>query len=407
MKSVFSSLILFSGLCLLTCFADFINPISFAYFVFVKMLWTYCCLLAFGLLLLACQKDQKSNTVQTDSNSNRYATGYDMKPTEYGYRIDVYRPWQNAKNEQFTYLLSRKPEDSMAISIPVKKVVCMSTTHIAYISELKEAGSVKGLSGTKYVYNADLQKQIESGETEEIGASGNLNSERIIEFQPDVLFAYAIQPSELRPLRQLEELGIPVVLVGDYLEQSPLGKLEWLRFFAAFYDKVPRADSLIDKRATVYQKLRQQIPKAKEPPSVLTNIPWQGVWWVPGGDSYLAALIEDAGGNYLFSDYKGTESHPVDIEQVFHRSENADIWIHTGNLNTCESVMASDRRLSMFHELEDIRIYNNNKRRSGPGNDFYESAVVHPEKVLADLRAIFYPNQFNCDSLTYYKPLCP
>jgi len=283
----------------------------------------------------------------------------------------------------------------------------MSTTHVAYISELNNIESVAGLSGTKYVYNAALRKKISKGMTEEIGSSGNLNLEKIIALQPDVLFAYAIQPSELRPLRQLEELGIPVVLVGDYLEQTPLGKLEWLRFFAAFYDKMPLADSVIGRRSAGYNALRKQVPANAERPRVLTNIPWQGVWWVPGGDSYIAALIEDAGGDYLFSDYSGTESHPIDIEQVFQRSAKADIWIHTGNLDSREAVLAADSRLGLFHELDSIKIFNNNKQQAGPGNDFFESAVVHPENVLADLRAIFYPRYFNSDSLTYYKALCP
>lgn len=370
----------------------------------VKMYPTYATLLIVILLLFACQQPDVHNLAGESTVSNKYADGFEIEKSSRGYTMIVNRPWQQAENEEFIYSLSRNP-DQNEIEIPVEKVVCMSTTHMAYLHALDQAESVAGLSGTDYLFNKHLQQAVKHGELEEVGFSENLNMEKIISLNPDVVFAYVIQPSELRPLRQLEKLDIPVVLVGDYLEQTPLAKLEWLRFFAAFYDLMPEADSLIRTKTNNYLQLKNKLPANKPAPKVLTNIPWQGVWWVPGGESYLAKLISDAGGQYIFGDFPGTESHAVDIEKVYQRSTDADVWINTGNANSYNAVFAADRRLESFHKLAEIRIFNNNKRSNGTGNDFYESAVVNPDYLLSDLIKIFHPEMLDNDTLIYYKAL--
>ncbi|MFO7790686.1 MAG: ABC transporter substrate-binding protein [Bacteroidales bacterium] len=357
------------------------------------------------LVLIACGSEhQEQHNAGESLPANDYAGGFELRTAENGYNIRVNRPWQQATDENFTYTLSRE-EKQGAIKIPVENVVCMSTTHIAYLEALDELNSVTGLTSTDFVYSKAVKNMVRAGDIQDIGFSENLNLEKIIALKPDVVFAYVIQASELRPLRQLEELGIPVVLVGDYLEQTPLAKMEWLRFFACFYDKMPLANSMIDSISARYDSLKNMIPKQANKPKVLTNVPWQGVWWVPGGDSYLAQLIEDAGGDYLFADYDGTESHAVDIEQVYQRANDADVWIHTGDADTYEAVFNADRRMASFNDISDLDVYNNNRRQSGRGNDFFESAVVYPDRVLSDLMQIFHPELTVGDSMRYYKVL--
>ncbi|MGC9331959.1 MAG: ABC transporter substrate-binding protein [Bacteroidales bacterium] len=369
-----------------------------------RLYWT---ILIVVFVCVAC-----SNNHETRDNTlgqpveNAYAAGFEMNETGDGYRIQVMRPWQQATDKNFTYSLSRE-EKQNAIKIPVNNVVCMSTTHIAYLEALDKLNSVTGLTSTDFVFSKAVKNKVRAGEIQDIGFSENLNFEKISALKPDVVFAYVIHASELRPLQQLEELGIPVVLVEDYLEQSPLARLEWLRFFAAFYDVIPMANRMIDSIAIRYDSLKQLVPSRNEYPCVLTNIPWQGIWWVPGGDSYLAQLIEDAGGNYIFADYGGTESHAVDIEIVYQRAKNADVWIHTGDADTYTEVFNADRRMPSFNDISNLKVYNNNRRQSGRGNDFFESAVVYPDRVLSDLIQVFYPEAEITDSLMYYKPLIP
>jgi iron complex transport system substrate-binding protein len=367
-----------------------------------RLWWT---ILIVMFLCFACSDNHKKQVNTQDRPvKNTYATGFEMSATENAYRIRVTRPWQQATDESFTYLLSRTQQEG-TIHIPVQKVVCMSTTHVAYLEALDELASVAGLTSTGFVFSNAAQKRIKSGKIQDVGFSENLNLEKIISLNPDVVFAYVIQPSEMRPLMQLKDVGIPVVLVGDYLEQTPLAKMEWLRFFAGFYDKIPQAGRMIDSIATRYDSLKQIVPPKKDHPKVLTNVPWQGVWWVPGGESYMAQLIKDAGGDYIFSDRAGTESHAVDIELVYQRAKDADVWVHTGNANSYEEVFNADRRLKSFHELSGLRIYNNNRRQSGRGNDFFESAVMYPDRVLAELMQVFYPEAEITDSFKYYKSL--
>ncbi|MEA3447851.1 MAG: ABC transporter substrate-binding protein [Bacteroidota bacterium] len=366
-----------------------------------------CTILIVVFVCVACSNNQRTqDDTQGKTVENAYASGFEMSETDNGYSIQVMRPWQQATDENFTYSLSRE-EKQNSIKIPVDNVVCMSTTHIAYLEALGELSSVSGLTSTDFVYSKAVKNKVSAGEIQDIGFSENLNLEKIIALKPDVVFAYVIQASELRPLRQLEELGIPVVLVGDYLEQTPMAKMEWLRFFACFYDKIPLADHMIDSISVRYDSLKNMIPTQANKPKVLTNVPWQGVWWVPGGDSYLAQLIEDAGGDYLFADYEGTESHAVDIELVYQRANNADVWIHSGDADTYTEVFNADRRLVSFNDISNLKVYNNNRRQSGRGNDFFESAVVYPDRVLSDLIQVFYPEAEITDSLMYYKPLIP
>jgi iron complex transport system substrate-binding protein len=182
--------------------------------------------------------------------------------------------------------------------------------------------------------------------------------------------------------------------------------MEWLRFFSCFYDKLELADSICNSVSTQYVNLRDSVSNNKRTcPNVMLNIPWQGIWWVPGADSFTAKIIKDAGGNYLFKDYPGKESQAIDMELVYDRARNAQIWLNTGMAKSKTEVFSSDNRLEAFGSLDTLKIYNNNKRISISGNDFYESAVVHPEIILSDLIKIFSFDEAETEDLYYYQKL--
>lgn len=356
------------------------------------------------IFLISCQSEKEKESLNTNKK-NHYAQRFTAEKVDGGYNIKVTNPWQGAKSETFNYKLRYEPDNNTEIKIPAERVVCMSTTHMAYIQKLNSEQTIKGLSGTNYVYNQKIKDLISQNNIKEIGQAGNLNKEKISNLNPDVIFAYVINPSELKQLNQLRELGIPVVMVADYLENTPKGKLDWLNFFSCFYDKTNQADTFFNKIAANYDSLKNRVKSINNKPDILTNIPFQGVWWVPGNNSYLAKLINDAGGNYLFSEYKGSESNPVDIETAYNKFIKADIWIHTGNANSYNEVFTSDRRLKNFSKKDKIKIFNNNKRKAGKGNDFYETGVIRPDWLLSDLINIFHPELTKKDSLIFYKKI--
>ena len=166
--------------------------------------------------------------------------------------------------------LSREKSDS-AIQIPIHSAVCFSTTHTAFISQLGEASSITGLS---------------DGKIKEIGYDKQLDMERIISLKPDVVFAYGIDNESISGFQKLERIGIPIVIVDDYLEPRPLGRTEWMKFFGCFYDKLELAEHYFDSVENRYNEIKA-MPTDKSP-KVLVSLPWKGTWWVPGGNSFFA-----------------------------------------------------------------------------------------------------------------------
>jgi iron complex transport system substrate-binding protein len=135
----------------------------------------------------------------------------------------------------------------------------------------------------------------------------------------------------------------------------------------------------------------------------MTGMPYRDAWWVPGGRSYLANLIGDAGGNYIFNENDSHESFVISMEEAIIRSSSADFWIHTGMVSGKDEILAADTRFAGFTMFRQAHIYNNNRRSTpGGGNDFWESGTVFPDRILADLIRIFHPGLLPADSLTYY-----
>jgi iron complex transport system substrate-binding protein len=282
----------------------------------------------------------------------------------------------------------------------------MSTTHLAMISALGEAGSIVGVSGTQYINDPDLKQGIRSGEIADVGADQSLNYERIVALDPDLVVAYGITAEVNGMVRRLGEIGIPVVLDGDYLENEPLGKTEWLKFLAGLYGKSVLADSLFRDIEYEYERLRGLVRGVSDKPLVMTGLPWKDVWYIPGGKSFAAAFIRDAGGEYLWADVDSREAAPVDLESVFSRGLRADIWINSGSARSLEDIRQIEPRLASFPTVKAAKVYNNTARSApGGGNDFWERGVMEPHIVLADLIHIFHPGLLPGHKLRYYERL--
>ena len=181
-------------------------------------------------------------------NTVRFAKGFSLQVRERNVWLTVRNPWQHASGVEFTYLLSDTltasrilGERSWAIKTPVHSVVCLSTTHIGFIAFLNKVNSVSGISGKDYVVNREIRTAIEKGFVEDVGYDENLNYDLLLNLKPDVVFAYGVSVAITSTIRKLNELGIPVILIGEYLEQEPLAKMEWVKLFAAFYQKEQEA----------------------------------------------------------------------------------------------------------------------------------------------------------------------
>jgi iron complex transport system substrate-binding protein len=288
----------------------------------------------------------------------------------------------------------------------VSRVICLSTTHIGFISFLNETSSIIGVSGKNFVANDSLQAKIKNDQLSDVGYDENLNFELILKLRPDVVFAYGVSGSITNTLRKLNEMGIPTILIAEYLEEEPLAKMEWVKVFGALYGQSSMADEKFDTADSKYQQLRHLAAGTKNKPSVLLGLPWRGNWFISGGKSYVARLVEDAGGEYIFKELDFKDSRPVALEQVYERAMDADFWLNTGDALSKKDLFSVDSRFQNLPCIKKDKIFNNNSRiTAAGGNDIFESGVAEPEIILADLIYILHPQLLPSHQLKYYRKL--
>ncbi|MCK4745838.1 MAG: ABC transporter substrate-binding protein, partial [Bacteroidales bacterium] len=292
------------------------------------------------------------------------------------------------------------------IRIPVSRVVTMSTTHVAMISQLGMNGSIRGASGTGFIYDTLFRRRIDAGVVQEVGYDQGLNYETIVALDPDVVFVYGVEGNITTTAEKLGELGIQVVYCAEYLETHPLGKAEWIRFFAQFYDLEKESLLFFDRVDSSYQRLVESTSGVVKRPGVMIGLPWKDTWYVAGGQSFASRLITDAGGDYLWKENRSSEAIPLDLESVYSRAVQADVWINPGVANTLEELIRFDDRFRELPVLEQGSVYNNNARmnREG-GNDYWESGTIRPDLILADLISVFHPDLLPYHSMFYYRKL--
>ncbi len=349
------------------------------------------------------------NPEQKISGSNKYAHGFEIVKNENHTKLSVFNPWEKAENISVDYYLIKKGTalpDSLTkekvIRTPVERVICLSTTHIAFLEALNETGTIAGISGSQYVSNPDVRKRIKNREVADVGYGQNLNYEEIVNRQPDLVMVYGVGSEVTSYTQKLEELGIPVILIAEYLEENPLGKTEWIKFIGALFEKDEKAATYFSEVENNYLELKKKAAGKPDKPKVLVGSPYEETWWVPGGNSYMANLISDAGGDYLGKENGTNESYAISFENALAWGGRANVWINMGNLSSRKEIRAANERFARLKVFKEGIIYNNTKRLSSHGgNDFWESGTVHPDWILRDLIHIFYPGLIDAEMIYY------
>ncbi|UCH13847.1 MAG: ABC transporter substrate-binding protein [Bacteroidales bacterium] len=343
----------------------------------------------------------------------KYASGFDIGYYSKFTLLTVRNPWQKADDVEFKYaLINRtdstelKPEGYKIIRIPVRRAVCLSTTHIGFIDFLGIKESIVGISGEKYITDNFIINRIKSGEVKDIGYDESLNYELILELKPDIIFVYGVTGAISSYINKLEELNISTVLVGEYLEETPLAKMEWIKFMAAFYEMENKALTMFDSVSNKYNCLVSLTENISVKPKVLLGLPWRGAWYISGSNSYVARLIKDAGGDYLWSNLNFRDSQPLSLESVFEKAFLADFWLNTGSVNNISDIIKVDERFGELPSLKNEKVFNNNNKTNNyGGNAYYSTGVVEPDIVLSDIIYILHPEILPDHNLKYYKQM--
>lgn len=332
--------------------------------------------------------------------------------------IQVYNPWQGASDETRPFVILRNndatprnlPHNAQVIKGFPEKIVCMSSTQVAMIEALGLAEKIAGVSLIDFISSEYVRNN--RARIKDVGYEGNIDYEKLVSLRPDIVLLYGI--NGVNPMEaKLKELGIPFMYVGEYLEESPLGKSEWIIPLGELLGVREKATEVFSSISERYHAIKNMAStnNATGKKKVMLNMPYQDFWYMPPMGSYMATLIEDAGGEYILNGYPekktdGNASITIDLEEALKMCSEADVWLNLGSgLNSREDII---KRLPEFQNtfiLSEGVIFNNTLRSTpGGGNDFFESGVLHPDLLLEDISMILRGSAGN-DSLHYYKRL--
>ena len=364
----------------------------------------------------ACVTDYDPDTDYfPDKIQPTYASGFSVDYYNHYKIVTVTQPWQ-AADETFEYLLVQcgtpTPagfENAQVIQIPVSTVVTLSTTYLPHLELLNQLDALVGMDNFSFVYAPDVRKKIEQGALIEFGSGKTLDIERLLVSEPDLIMAYGSGDPDVDSYNRLIQAGLPVALVGEYVENSPLGRAEWLLFTALFFNQELNAQQTFTEISTEYAALVELTAALSERPTVFSGFSYEGTWYMSGGKSYAAQLLKDAGAAYLWENNDSTVTIPLDFESVFDRAATADVWVNVSqDWLSYGDAIATDPRYGSFDAFKQDNIFNNNARMNNTGgNDYWESGAVNPHIILADLVKIFHPELLPDHELVYYQKLEP
>lgn len=341
-----------------------------------------------------------------------YASGFEVEYHQSYKVVRVTKPWQGAE-AGFVYVLLQcgapKPEvpkGTPIIEIPIRSIVSMSTTYLPVLEMLGVLDTLVGVDDLAFAYSPEVQRMGEAGKIEVIGGGAGVNLEKVAVLDPDIIMTYGIGVPDYDAHPKLIEAGYPVVINGEFIEPTPLKRAEWIKFIALFYNLEGLATEKFTAIAEEYNRLVKLAAGAAQKPLVLFNTPYEGTWYIPGGASFLASLLRDAGGTYAWADDTTTGSLPLSIEVVLEKSAEAAVWLNPGFVSSLKDIEAIDTRLGEFTAFKSGMVFNYNARMSaGGGIDYFESGVTSPQVVLADLITILHPELLPDHELFYYQQL--
>jgi len=339
------------------------------------------------IIIAAISSCARGGRVEQAANGNDYAKFFSIETVAGKDRIISFSPFDGTS-------------DTLSIEKPLRRIICMSTSYVAYLSSIGCDSAIVGLSGSKYVSDPGLK------DVPDVGYDASPAYEKIIALKPDVVLTYTVSSVAPRYVDKLRAFGIKVFVLYEHLEDHPLARTEYVKLFGAMMGRRPQADSVYATVSQSYLKIAERVVKADPvKKKVLLNIPYADQWFIPGADNYMSIFIRDAGGEVLGAQPGKDESSIIGIEKAYELSKSADFWLDVGWCRTRKDLFAEQ---PLFREFPINRenIYNNTLRMTpGGGNDFWESGAVRADLVLSDLVKILHPelSDPSCELHYYIK----
>lgn len=293
---------------------------------------------------------------------------------------------------------ARLPEGTI-VEVPLESSLVYSSVHAGIIDELGAVKLITGVCDARYFKIKPIRDGLAAGTVVDAGVSTSPSMEKIIELSPSAILASSFQNSGHEVLAKA---GMTVIECADYMEATPLGRAEWIKFFGLLYGKQTEANRIYDTVKTEYARLVAATDTIKtRRPKVISETLTDGIWYVPGGRSYQARLFADAGASYPWSDDRSVGSLPLDFATVLDKAHDADIWLvktygHDLTLDELKKSYPLNARFAAFNKGG---VYACNTAES----TLYEDFPFHPERLLREYVDIFYPGLLGDSTLSYYK----
>ena len=363
------------------------------------------------LLLSACGGGSKTSSLQAEGDTVRmkYSSLLQIvKHADYTV-VTIRNPWDTLK-VLHTYLLADRekplPEhlpEGTVVRTPLQKSVIYSSVHCSLWSELVELKGIGGVCGLEYIKLPQIQEGCRNGSIVNVGNSMNPDIECIIDLRPDAILLSPFENSG--GYGRVGKLNIPIIECADYMETSALGRAEWMRLYGLLLGKEAQADSLFAGIEKEYLTLTQQVKSQNlKRPTVISEMKNSSAWYIPGVNSTMGRLYQDAGADYVFASLSNSGSVPLAFETVFDRGGNADIWLIKYNQPQDKTYSELERDYApyaRFKAFQDRKVYGCNTNHV----PFYEESPFHPELLLKDLIKIFHPELLPDYDLKYFSNL--
>ena len=295
------------------------------------------------------------------------------------------------------------------VTTPIENLIPLSTTFLPPLLWFDAKDSLKAIDKLEHIYNPELRGLVKRNNIPQVGNGPTLDLEMVVQFQPAPVMANVTQGA-WNVVPKLRQASVPVILNADYLETTPLGRAEWIKFIGLLLGREDAAERRFNAVEQRYKELVQMVAEyqssEQERPQVILNRPMNGRWVVPGGRGYMARFITDAGGVYLWKDAEQSSSLVLDVEEAYVRALQADFWLHQYDRNSLQEIASADQRLSRIKAFRKGNVVNNDARVNAAGsNDFFESGPYQPHIILEDLISLFYPPLLPKHNLYYYRYL--
>lgn len=370
-------------------------------------------ILGAAIMLSACGGGSASSSRETslsapgDTIPMEYARNIVIIEREGLTQVDIRNPWDTTRVLHRYVLIERGKDlpgdvkDATVLTVPLQRPVVYSGVHASLLGELGHGDAVKGVCDTDYIFDPELLRRIKNGEIADCGVNTNPDLEKIFSLSPDAVLLSPYENS--RDYSKLERAGVAVVECADYMESSPLGRAEWMKFYGRLFGEADKADSIFSSTAKEYLDLKSKASKAGARPKVLFDRIYSGIWYVPERNSTTGRFIEDAGGLNPFAENDKAGSAPLTPEKVLAKAGDADFWLirHAGEKISKETLGKENPMYPQFRPYKEGMVYVTDTSRSR----VFEDAAFHPQWLLSDMISLLHPELGVTPLRSYYSRL--